>query len=284
MTAKANQLFEIGDYVGAAAEFARTLVCFEEIALKFVNMKEREPLRTFLEARLNNGERHPSRLAVLTLWITELYLEQLGEFRDAGQEQSKDFDQLQEAFHKFLGLQEVRILLPKLKNTLYELLSSHGDVNNMVYLACITEDHNRTIEHYIRAEEWRTALTKLMQQPEKELHYRYGPTLIRHLPGDTIDCWSALGKKLQPCRLLPALLQAEPKYALSYLERVTGELHAIDRPLHNYLLTLYAKHYHKKLLPYLETQGNDVDRVSIRHNCNNILETFHCNNLELQKD
>lgn len=102
-------------------------------------------------------------------------------------------------------------------------------------------------------------------------------------PKDTVLILKKLGHKIEPLSVLPYLifpsnvltdneviiLLFETKWKkvasnlyfvqaveiISYLEYCIHSLHCHDEPIHNYLITLYAKQKPDKILQYLATQG-----------------------------
>jgi hypothetical protein len=52
LSAQANALFAEGKYFPAAQCYAQCSVTFEEVALKFLDVGERDPLRSYLISRL----------------------------------------------------------------------------------------------------------------------------------------------------------------------------------------------------------------------------------------
>lgn len=48
---------------------------------------------------------------------------------------------------------------------------------------------------------------------------------------------------------------------IKYLEFCVHSIGSTQQAIHNYLLTLYANHFPKKLMQYLATQGQDITMI-----------------------
>ena len=72
---------------------------------------------------------------MLTTWLIELYLNDLGCLRDEGDKVG--YGRLQKEFHKFLEQANLRECLEVNKKTVYGLISSHGAVQDLVFFATL---------------------------------------------------------------------------------------------------------------------------------------------------
>ena len=46
---------------------------------------------------------------MITMWLIELYLNELGELRDVGEEKIQDFERMQDDFRKLLATNKVKV-------------------------------------------------------------------------------------------------------------------------------------------------------------------------------
>uniref|UniRef100_A0A914V2Z5 Vacuolar protein sorting-associated protein 18 homolog n=1 Tax=Plectus sambesii TaxID=2011161 RepID=A0A914V2Z5_9BILA len=100
---------------------------------------------------------------------------------------------------------------------------------------------------------------------DSTLFYKFSPALIDAIPDKLVDAWIAQGPKLQPKRLLPALFrcvkeQVKVDAAIRFLEHCLVK-HEKDQAIHNFLISLYARHRPEKLLDYLLIQGSDRNTI-----------------------
>ncbi|CAB4006497.1 vacuolar sorting-associated 18 homolog [Paramuricea clavata] len=268
---KAENFFNNKQYRPAAATFALTQASFEEVALKFIQVSEQDSLKVFLVKKLNNMDnKDKSQITMITMWLIELYLNELGELRDVGEEKRQDFERVQDDFRKLLATNKVKTSLDESRRTAYELIASHGDVENLIFLAMLMKDFERVIHHHIQHDDYRAALEVLKKQNEPDLYYKFSPVLMQHIPEDTVNAWIEQMKRLDPRKLIPALVYYEQKedkalieQAVRYLDFCVEILGVRDQAIHNYLLSLYVKQLDDvSLMRYLQLQGQDRDEVS----------------------
>lgn len=133
-----------------------------------------------------------------------------------------------------------------------------------VFYATIAGDHERVIQHWILEEEWSKAITALSsqvrydafcsahldshhEQSDLELYYRFGTTLTKHAPEETVNSWLRQ-PALDPLRLIPSLLQLQhiPRDPLSsnqavrYLNHVVFQQSNTSSIIHNLLVTFHT--------------------------------------------
>ncbi|KAJ2908473.1 tethering complex subunit, partial [Coemansia aciculifera] len=71
--------FSAGDYARSAECFAQTSVSFEEAVLKFIALKDRYVLKTYIVSKLHTLRRQDrTQIALLVTWLLEIYLSMLG--------------------------------------------------------------------------------------------------------------------------------------------------------------------------------------------------------------
>ncbi|XP_027053569.1 vacuolar protein sorting-associated protein 18 homolog [Pocillopora damicornis] len=269
LTKQAEELFESKSYANAARCYAQTQVSFEEVALKFIQVEESQALRMFLLKKLDSMKHQDkTQMTMLIMWLIELYLNDLGGLKE---ENAKlKYEGLQEEFRKFLAQTKVKTCLDQNRKTAYDLISSHGDVENLIFFAMFMQDFEHVISHHIQHDDFMAALDVLTKQTDTELYYKFSPVLMQHIPRQTVNAWTEQKKKkLDPRRLIPALVHyhqqgksTQTEEAIRYLEFCIERLGNRDQAIHNYLLSLYIEQEDdESLLRYLQMQGQDPEEV-----------------------
>ncbi|PFX17103.1 Vacuolar protein sorting-associated protein 18-like [Stylophora pistillata] len=207
LTKQADELFESKNYAIAAKCYAQTQVSFEEVALKFIQVEESQALRMFLLKKLESiKHQDKTQMTMLIMWLIELYLNDLGSLR--GKEPKPKYESVQEEFRKFLAQTKVKTCLDQNRKTAYDLITSHGDVENLIFFAVLMQDFEHVISHHIQQDDFMAALNVLTKQPaDTDLYYKFSPVLMQHIPQQTVNAWiEQRKKKLDPRRLIPALV------------------------------------------------------------------------------
>ncbi|XP_074661920.1 vacuolar protein sorting-associated protein 18 homolog [Tubulanus polymorphus] len=275
LTKQAEHLFKEGKYEESALRFARSLSSFEEIALKFVQVEDKEALKIFLKEKLSAfGINDKMQITMIVLWLIEIYLNQLGSLREQGFNMNSKYDQIQESFYKFLAQSKVLESILLNKTTVYDLIASHGDIDALVYFAFLIKDYERVLEHHIQHDHFEEALKVLLEhgKDRTDLYYKYSPLLMQNIPRDTVSSWIHMARRLDPKRLIPALVQYDHNTSIvdeqqgneviRYLEFCVRTLDNKDQSIHNYLLSLYVKlNKLDELMTYLTVEGEDQDIV-----------------------
>lgn len=121
------------------------------------------------------------------------------------------------------------------------------------------------IRHHIYKNSFLDALDVLKSQNNYELYYQFTPILMQEVPKLTVKALIDQGKRLNPTRILPALVTCETEFhakeVIKYLEHCVTQLKNNEKAIHNFLISLYAKYDHKKLMTYLTTQRQDLNLV-----------------------
>lgn len=265
---EAEHCFQNKRYQESAKCYALTQNYFEEIALKFIEAKQEEALKEFLMKKLTNLKpTEKTQITLLVTWLTELYLNRLGQLEtDDGKQEV--FLKTREEFRTFLKSPKHKDCFYNNRNTIYDLLASHGDVDNMVYFSVIMQDYERVISHYCQHDDFSAALDVLSKHCDEKLFYKFSPVLMQHIPKKVVDAWIQMGNRLDPKNLIPALVNysqmgsmQQINETIRYMEFCVYELEVKDEAIHNYLLSLYAKHKPDALLWYLEQAGTHVSDI-----------------------
>ncbi|KDR19383.1 Vacuolar protein sorting-associated protein 18-like protein, partial [Zootermopsis nevadensis] len=253
-------------YEKSAVHYAETQSSFEEVTLKFLQVWQIEALKTFLKKKLE-GLKHQDKMQItmIVIWVIELFLNQLGTLRDEGMKNTNEYISLQKELDAFLARPQVMECVKNNRGTIYDLMASHGDKDNLIKLTIINKDFERVIRHHIHKNNYLEALDVLKSQNRKELFYHFAPALMQFVPKQMVSALISQGRGLSPAKLLPALVTVDEYQAgeaVHYLEFCVQTLGCQQQAIHNYLLSLYARFKPQSLMNYLAMQGQDASMVS----------------------
>ncbi|CAB1339814.1 unnamed protein product [Coregonus sp. 'balchen'] len=195
---EAEHCFQNKRYLESAKCYALTQNYFEEIALKFIEAKQDEALKEFLLKKLNNlKQSEKTQITLLVTWLTELYLNRLG-LLESDDGKHGVFQETRDEFRKFLSSSKHKECLYNNRTTIYDLLASHGNVDDM--------DYERVISHHCQHDDYSAALEVLSKHCDEKLFYKFSPVLMQHIPKKVVDAWIQMGSRLEPKKLIPALV------------------------------------------------------------------------------
>ncbi|KAG7401490.1 Vacuolar protein sorting-associated protein 18 like protein [Phytophthora boehmeriae] len=266
LTAQADKLFDKGEFDRAAVIYAKTTRSFEEVALKFLEKETRDSLLLFLLQKLKSlGSEEKTQQTVLCSWIVELFLDKFNVLKGSAQDVDAHANLLFE-FKQFLQDQKSH-LDPA---TTFNLISSHGRPDELVFYATLIEDYEKVITYHVDRGEYGAAI-ELLRSVEtskvEELWYKYSPELIIHKPKEVYEAWLEAAT-LNPTRLIPSIVRhvhqksggvaGDPAsnttksrsvldMAIRFLKFAIKQGNR-DPTIHNYLLFLLAKHPDERLL------------------------------------
>lgn len=213
---------------------------------------------------------------MIVIWVTELYLNQLEKLRLNGKEQTNNFHLLQKEFETFLTKDVVSNCIRDNKNTIYKLMSSHGDKNNVIKLTIVSKDFEKLIRHHIYKNNFLEALEVLKSQNNRELFYQFTPLLMKEVPKLMVKALKDQKGNLSAVKLLPAFVSCDEEHqsleVIQYLEFCIEQLKNTEKAIHNLLLSLYAKYDPQKLMNYINSQGQDI--VMVKYNMRIVV--FNC--------
>ncbi|CAG0920519.1 unnamed protein product [Notodromas monacha] len=282
---EADSLFSAGKFNESAVLYAKTQRSFEEITLRFMDESKREALRTYLRNKLDGlkAMEKPQSVMLVT-WLLELELNAVGELRDAskfdeGATSSEEYLAAKEVVKKFLSLQTVKEAVSECKNVIYELLSSHGDSENLVFFAAEMRDFAKVLTHHITRGNYSLALDVLGKHGSVDAFYKHTAALLTAAPRQTVDLLIAQGRRLVPATLVSPIVAALTsaaelgdkdaemmtiKHLLRYLNFCVESLDARDAGMHNLLVRLLASGASdlSELVAYLEGQGRDSASIN----------------------
>ncbi|KAI8456761.1 Pep3/Vps18/deep orange family-domain-containing protein [Phakopsora pachyrhizi] len=256
---QADSYLQQRKFIPAAQIYAQCSKSFEEVVLGFIDKGERDALRYYLISRLERLRRQDlTQRMMLATWLTEIYLAKINSLEDMATsedspdevanikaEQSLIEDELQQFLRTYKANLDLRAT--------YDLITTHGRREVMIYYANLVGDHERIIRHYIFEEDWKKAIESLGRQEDLELYYRFAPVLVNN---DVRSATTAFIRqpRLDVKRLIPALILSRSTLArkqktgsendvdivIDYLKFVISRLNNCDAPVHNALLSLYA--------------------------------------------
>lgn len=285
--ARGEFYFASGNYELAAQFFGKTNRSFEDIVLKFQRVEQDEALRRYLLFKLSNTpQRMMSQRTLLSTWLVQVFLDKLTSLRGDPRNEAV-YRNTQKEFHAFL--QDYRLDLNV--KTVLDLLSSHGQVDELLFFATLVGDYLRVINFHLQQPQtpvpygtppekaWRIsrdrpikAIKLLRELPDNvDLVQRFAPTLVQLVPHKTVRLWIAC-VSLEPRRLIPAMMRytvacnsPKPKYAhvnmaIYYLNFCVVTRHNKEPAIHNFLLALLAKEpIEEPLLKFLEDKRRAME-------------------------
>lgn len=303
----------------AAARYALTNVPFEEVALRFIEKDRRDALMVYLRKKLESvPEGAHTQLTVIATWLVEIFLNLLNASDDAlasiaarrsealrasntpdspvPPPTKEFFDKLdteqQSAETRKEDLEvEFQAFLTKYHQSLhpqttYDLISSHGRVDDMLFYAQLIGDYGRMLSHYMCVKDRERVISTLLSLPESrvDLIYKFSPDIITTDPYATVSMWLER-TSIEPKRLFPALIHAptdEP--AIHYLKTCVRR-GAVDPAIHNYLLSLLAQRAcrddatetdNADLLKFIDAPGSHYDLKYALRLCTKLQKTRAC--------
>ncbi|OQR75434.1 vacuolar protein sorting-associated protein 18-like [Tropilaelaps mercedesae] len=309
---QAQDLFNQGQFEQAALKFCDTFSSFEEVSLRFLEVDQQSALRIFLKqkltslAKLVTSGKDPSKkpqLIMVATWLIQLYLNRLGHLKH--QTLKKDVEcpasvkdelaTMDDELRTMLSTGIVHELIKVNQKPFYKLVANHGDEDLLLAFSEMMQDYGRVIQQHIQNKRFEEALSVLRSQGDPELYYRFSPELMSRLPEQLVDCWVSESRKLDPAKLVPALVQlkavivdGETDYghvgldgdsldsqcdtfdpraphilqSIRYLEYCVDKGRCKDEAIHNYLIALYARlGAEDKLQNYLEREGDQLSTL-----------------------
>ncbi|QIW98584.1 hypothetical protein AMS68_004102 [Peltaster fructicola] len=270
-----NHLINQGKFLEAASVLGKSSKPFEDVALTFIDRNEYDALRKYLLTKLAALPKTSAmQRTMLASWLVELYMAKLNQLDDSisakaevvegvnVQDNSKQLPVMRKEYQGFA----VKYKSDLDRRTTYEIISSHGREQELLYFAQTIEDYSYVLEYWVQRENWTEAMTVLKRQTEPEMFYRYSTVLMTHTP---VELTEVLMRQtnLDPKKLIPALLNYNKvlgsslplgqNQAIRYLLFCITQ-HSTEPALHNTLISLYASNPatdEAPLLSYLETQS-----------------------------
>jgi len=187
---------------------------------------------------------------MISTWLTEIFLDDINALKEDFSRQ-EDYNEVVEEFRTFLADFKDHLH----DETTFQLISSHGLEQEMLFFAKLIHDWDRIISFHVQQQEYDSAVNVLQslvdlfdQQNVQDVFYKFIPVLIYHEPKLTVDCMISV-PELDQLAVLPALTRYsvsrnhpgdKENHAIRYLESCI-ESRNEEPALHNYLVSLYVK-------------------------------------------
>jgi vacuolar protein sorting-associated protein 18 len=275
-TASGDYLISKGSFIEAAGVYGKSSKPFEEVALTFIDNNQHDALRKYLLAKLGTYKKSAimQRMMIAT-WLVEIFMAKLNSLEDTIITKAELSDSLNPAQTRE-QLDSVRTEYKDFitryrsdldRRTIYDVVSSHGREEELLFFANAVNDYNYVISYWVQRERWTEALNVLKRQTDADVFYRHSSVLMTHAATELVEVLMRQAN-IKPRNLIPALLEYDRNFrgsliqnqAIRYLQYVVNQLNSTDSAVHNTLVSIYASHPSKDetaLLSYLESQGDE---------------------------
>lgn len=272
-TATGDYLATKGRYLEAAKIWGRSSKGFEEVCLTLVNRGEHDALRKYLLSQLSAYKKSSSMQRIMVAsWLVEVFMSKLNSLDDniatraelaegtSTDEIRTSLDDVHAEFQEFVTKYKVDLD----KKTVYDIISSHGREEELLFFATAVNDHNYVLSYWIQREKWSEALNVLQRQSDPDVFYKYSSVLMTHAATGLIDILMRQ-TNLEPERLIPALLNynktvtvpLSQNQAVRYLNFIIVNHPRPSAAVHNTLISIHASSNSSTeagLLTYLQSQ------------------------------
>ncbi|GLA51951.1 hypothetical protein AnigIFM63604_008579 [Aspergillus niger] len=291
-TASGDFLASKGRYLEAAKVWGKSSKGFEEVCLTLINRGEHDALRKYLLGQLSTYKKSSSMQRIMVAsWLVEVFMTKLNSLDDniatkaelaegtSTEEVKDELGSVRAEFQDFVT--KYRSDLDK--KTAYDLISSHGREEELLFFATAVNDHNYVLSYWIQREKWSEALNVLQRQSEPDVFYKYSSVLMTHAAAGLVDILMRQ-TNLEPEKLIPALLNYNKtvnvplgqNQAVRYLNFIIVNHPKPSAAVHNTLISIHASSPSSSeagLLTYLQSQPSspppyDADfalRLCIQH-------------------
>ncbi|KAF2714853.1 hypothetical protein K504DRAFT_457050 [Pleomassaria siparia CBS 279.74] len=273
-TASGDYLVGKGQYQEAAAVYGRSTKPFEEVALTFIDKGEQDALRKYLFTKLSTLKKTSvMQRTMVATWLIELFMAKLNTLDDTittKAELSESMNTAETQDQLSVIRREYQDFVTKYKSdldrkTVYEIISSHGREEELLYFATVVNDYNYVLAYWVQRERWQESLDVLKKQTDPEIFYKYSSVLMAHVPVDLVEIMMRQAN-LDAQKLIPALLNynnitkapLSQSQAVRYLLFEINQHSSTDAAIHNTLISIYASNPtgdESALLAYLEGQS-----------------------------
>ncbi|KAL4890490.1 Pep3/Vps18/deep orange family-domain-containing protein [Aspergillus ambiguus] len=291
-TASGDYLASKGRYLEAAKVWGKSSKGFEEVCLTLINHGEHDALRKYLLSQLSVYRKSsPMQRIMVSSWLVEVFMSKLNSLDDniatraelaegTSTEEIKDqLSSVRTEFQDFVNQYKSDLD----KKTVYDIISSHGREEELLFFATATNDHSYVLSYWIQRERWSEALNVLQRQSDPDVFYKYSSVLMAHDATGLVDILMRQ-TNLEPERLIPALLNynktvkipLNQNQAVRYLNFIIVNHPNPSAAVHNTLISIHASSPSPSeagLLTYLQSQPSspppyDADfalRLCIQH-------------------
>lgn len=291
-TASGDFLASKGRYLEAAKVWGKSSKGFEEVCLALIDHGEQDALRSYLLSQLSTYKRSSSMQKIMVAsWLVEVFMTKLNSLDDniatraelaEGASTDEIRDQLSSVRTEFQDF-VTKYKSDLDKKTVYDIISSHGREEELLFFATATNDSNYVLSYWIHRENWPEALNVLQKQSDAGVFYKYSSVLMTHAATGLVDILMRQ-TNLEPEKLIPALLNYNSNasvplgqnQAVRYLNFIIVNHPHPSAAVHNTLISIHASSTSSSeaaLLTYLESQPSspppyDADfalRLCIQH-------------------
>ncbi|EON66616.1 hypothetical protein W97_05862 [Coniosporium apollinis CBS 100218] len=273
-TASGDYLVSKGQFMEAAAVYGRSTKPFEQVALTFIDKVEPDALRKYLLTKLTTLKKSSvMQRTLLASWLVEIYMAKLNVLDDTittKAELSETMNAADTESQLSVVRKEYQGFVTKYKSdldrkTTYEIISSHGREEELLYFATVINDYNYVLAYWVQRERWSDSLAVLKKQTDPEIFYKYSSVLMAHAPTEFVDIMMRQ-TNLDARRLIPAFLNYNritkaplpQNQAIRYLQFEINQHNSTDAAVHNTLISMYASaptRDESALLAYLRAQS-----------------------------
>ncbi|RAL10042.1 vacuolar protein sorting protein DigA [Aspergillus homomorphus CBS 101889] len=291
-TASGDYLADKGRYLEAAAVWGKSSKGFEEVCLTLINRGEHDALRKYLLSQLSTYKKSSSMQRIMVAsWLVEVFMTKLNSLDDniatraelaegtSTEEVKDELSTVRAEFQDFV----IRYRSDLDKKTAYDIVSSHGREEELLFFATTVNDYNYVLSYWTLREKWAEALNVLQRQSDPDVFYKYSSVLMTHAAAGLVDILMRQ-TNLEPERLIPALLNYNKtvnvplgqNQAVRYLNFIIVNHPNPSAAVHNTLISIHASSPSTSeagLLTYLQSQQSspppyDADfalRLCIQH-------------------
>ncbi|KAH0289229.1 hypothetical protein M436DRAFT_48175 [Aureobasidium namibiae CBS 147.97] len=273
-TASGDHLVSRRRFSEAAAVYGRSTKPFEEVALTFIDQGEQDALRKYLLTKLSVLKRSSTMQRIMVAsWLVELFMAKLNLLDDTISAKAEiseaapianvqeDLPSMRREFQEFVTKYKTDLD----RKTTYELISSHGREEELLYFANVIDDYNYVLSYWVQRERWQEAMSVLKKQTAPEIFYQYSSVLMTHVAVELVEVMMRQNN-LEANKLIPALLNynktadvsLNQNQAVRYLQFCINQRHSTETAVHNTLVSIYAAHATQDetaLFQYLQTQS-----------------------------
>ncbi|PVI07680.1 hypothetical protein DM02DRAFT_512035 [Periconia macrospinosa] len=273
-TASGDFLVGKGQYMEAAAVYGRSTKPFEQVALTFIDKGEQDALRKYLLTKLSTLKKSSvMQRMMLATWLVEVFMAKLNTLDDTittkaelseSMNTAETQDQLsviRKEYQEFVSRHKGDLD----RKTVYEITSSHGREEELLYFATVVNDYNYVLAYWVQRERWPETLDVLKKQTDPDVFYKYSSVLMANVPVDLVEIMMRQ-TNLDARKLIPAFLSynnntkvsLNQNQAVRYLLFEINQHQSTDAAIHNTLISIYASHPTRDesaLLSYLEGQS-----------------------------
>ncbi|KAI4941755.1 hypothetical protein J4E86_010266 [Alternaria arbusti] len=273
-TASGDYLVGKSQWMEAATVYGRSTKPFEQVALTFIDNGEQDALRKYLVTKLSTLKKSSiMQRTMVATWLIELYMAKLNTLDDTITTKAELSESMNTAeTHDQLSVirKEYQDFVTKYKadldrKTVYEIISSHGREEELLYFATVVNDYNYVLSYWVQRERWQESLDVLKKQTDPEIFYKYSSVLMAHVPVELVDVMMR-HSNFDAQKLIPAFLNynnhtkatLNQNQAVRYLLFEINQHNSTDAAIHNTLISIYASHPttdESALLAYLEGQS-----------------------------